>query len=71
MKTRKPDKITCSVRPYGPPAWQYKCHECGHEFEMPAPKGPTEERSHTCPECHSKNIERLNIVKSEACPPGG
>ena len=25
----------------------------------------------TCPECRSSDIERVNVVKSEACPPGG
>jgi hypothetical protein len=38
---------------------------------MLAPKGPSDERSRACPECNSKNIERVDIVKSEACPPGG
>ncbi len=61
----------CAACPIGPPAWQYKCQECGHEFEMPAPKGPKEERGRICPECKSKNIEVLNVGKAEACPPGG
>ncbi|HUT67026.1 MAG TPA: zinc ribbon domain-containing protein [Dehalococcoidales bacterium] len=67
----KPDINSCSACPYGPPAWRYKCRECGHKFEMPAPKGPSEEKSRACPECQSKDIARVNIVKSEACPPGG
>jgi len=71
INTPKPDGTSCFACPYGPPAWQYKCHECGHKFEMPAPKGPTDAKSRTCPECKSKDIERVNIVKSEACPPGG
>jgi len=56
---------------YGPPDWQYKCLDCGEIFEMPAPKGPSEEKSRRCPVCQSQNIERINAVKSEACPPGG
>jgi DNA-directed RNA polymerase subunit RPC12/RpoP len=57
--------------PFGPPDWRYKCGECGHEFEMPAPKGPADEKGRACPVCHSHNIARINVVKSEACPPGG
>jgi DNA-directed RNA polymerase subunit RPC12/RpoP len=71
MKTQKADVKSCPACPYGPPAWQYECQECGHKFQMPAPKGPTEAKSRACPECKSKNIKRLDIVKSEACPPGG
>jgi DNA-directed RNA polymerase subunit RPC12/RpoP len=62
---------SCSTGLISPPAWQYKCHECGYEFQMPVPRGPTEERSRTCPKCHSRNIERLYTYESEACPPGG
>ena len=69
--THKPEAAECAACPYGPPAWQYECNACGHKFEMPAPKGPTEEKSRTCPECKSKDIKRLGIVMSEACPPGG
>jgi DNA-directed RNA polymerase subunit RPC12/RpoP len=70
-KKKKPGITTCAVCQFGPPAWQYKCPECGHKFQMPAPKGPSEEKKRTCPKCHSQNIKRVNIVKSEACPPGG
>jgi DNA-directed RNA polymerase subunit RPC12/RpoP len=61
----------CAACPLGPPAWRYKCGACGNEFEMPAPKGPSEEKGRVCPECKSPNIVRVDIVKSEACPPGG
>jgi DNA-directed RNA polymerase subunit RPC12/RpoP len=57
--------------PLGPPVWHYKCLECGHEFEMPVPKGPSEEKGRLCPGCKSPNIARIDTVKSEACPPGG
>jgi len=57
--------------PIGPPVWQYRCRDCGHEFTMPVPKGPTEEKGRTCPECGSGNIEVVNVKASEACPPGG
>ena len=55
----------------GPPAWQYKCQDCGYEFQMPVPRGPTEAGNQTCPECHGRNIERVNICDGEVCPPGG
>ncbi|MGD0796063.1 MAG: hypothetical protein ABR958_10895 [Dehalococcoidales bacterium] len=61
----------CAACPLGPPAWRYKCGACAREFEMPAPRGPTDEKERTCPVCRSKNIKRIEIVKSEACPPGG
>jgi DNA-directed RNA polymerase subunit RPC12/RpoP len=70
-KITGPDVNTCSACPLGPPAWHYKCRECEQEFEVPAPKGPSEERGHVCPRCKGKNIERVKTVKSEACPPGG
>ncbi len=57
--------------PIGPPPWHYKCNNCGHEFEMPVPSGPSEEKARTCPSCHSPSIERIKTVKWEACPPGG
>jgi rRNA maturation endonuclease Nob1 len=61
----------CSSCPLGPPAWRYRCRECRNVFEMPAPRGPSEEKGRTCPACKSHNIERTGLVKSEACPPGG
>jgi len=70
-ENKEPDINACSICAYGPPDWQYKCRDCGSEFEMPAPKGPTEEKRRTCPECNSNSIEVVNIKKAEACPPGG
>ena len=66
-----PDIKLCAKCSLGPPAWHYKCGDCEHEFEMPAPKGPAEERKRSCPECKSSNIKVTNIHKSEACAPGG
>jgi DNA-directed RNA polymerase subunit RPC12/RpoP len=57
--------------PIGPPAWHYQCNECGREFDMPVPSGPREEKERTCPGCGTKNIAVTNVVKAEACPPGG
>jgi DNA-directed RNA polymerase subunit RPC12/RpoP len=66
-----PDAKKCLSCSFGPPDWQYRCLDCEREFEMPAPKGPSEEKNRRCPACNSQNIERQNVVKSEACPPGG
>ena len=67
----EPNTEKCNACPLGPPDWQYRCRDCGAEFAMPAAKGPSEEKRRTCPKCNSNNIERSNIVKSEACAPGG
>jgi len=61
----------CAACPLGPPDWRYKCNTCATKFEMPAPSGPSDEKSRGCPACKSHNIERVSLVKSEACPPGG
>jgi DNA-directed RNA polymerase subunit RPC12/RpoP len=67
----KLDAKKCAACPLGPPDWVYKCGGCGAKFNLPAPKGPAEEKSRACPKCASKNIKRIDTVKSEACPPGG
>lgn len=67
-KTETGKYIDCS---YGPPIWQYKCLVCGNIFEMPAAKGPSEEKSRSCPGCRRNNIKRFNVVISGAFPPGG
>lgn len=68
---KKIDGKECTACVLGPPAWRYKCHDCERGFEMPAPKGPSEERKRVCPACKSKNIKVTSIHKSEACTPGG
>jgi DNA-directed RNA polymerase subunit RPC12/RpoP len=70
-KMDKPDKDKCEACSFGPPDWQYRCDDCGHEFRLPAPKGPADEKDRTCPKCQGRHITRLDVVKSEACPPGG
>ncbi|MDD5339539.1 MAG: hypothetical protein PHG35_09110 [Dehalococcoidales bacterium] len=67
----KPGPKKCAACKLGPPDWRYTCQECKNEFIMPAPMGPSEEEARVCPKCKSKNIKRTDIVKSEACPPGG
>ena len=68
---KKPDVEKCNACSYGPPDWQYKCLDCNKKFKMPAPKGPSDEKNRGCPDCKSHNIKRINVIKSEACPPGG
>jgi hypothetical protein len=57
--------------PLGAPAWLYKCSNCLHEFEMPCPKGPSDEKGRVCPGCRSPKITRISNFVSQACPPGG
>ncbi|MBN1692191.1 MAG: hypothetical protein JW845_01380 [Dehalococcoidales bacterium] len=57
--------------PLGPPDWRYRCKQCKHVFLMPAPKGPSEEKNRKCTKCGSAEIERIDLVTSEVCPPGG
>jgi DNA-directed RNA polymerase subunit RPC12/RpoP len=61
----------CAACPLGPPDWQYICRRCKAKFTMPVPKGPSDEKGRVCPKCKSADIKRVDIVKSEACPPGG
>jgi DNA-directed RNA polymerase subunit RPC12/RpoP len=61
----------CLACKLGPPDWIYSCGECGAKFNVPVPKGPSEEKEHACPKCRSKKIKRIDMVKSEACAPGG
>ena len=68
---KRPDIETCRSCKLGPPDWEYTCKNCLRDFTLPAAKGPSDEKGRTCPACGSTNIERLNIVPSEACPPGG
>jgi hypothetical protein len=38
---------------------------------MPSPRGPAEEQQYACPKCHSHNLKRPEVVKTEFCVPGG
>ena len=62
------DRESCHI---GPPDWQYQCGDCGHRFEVPAPRGPAEEKCRTCPECGSRNISRVNMCEANPATPGG
>ena len=39
------------------PILEYSCKACGHQFEFL--KLPTTANAPACPECHSKDLERL------------
>ena len=51
--------------------WEYLCHQCEAQFELPVPRGPKEEKERDCPRCGSRDIERLNVFDLSVCPPGG
>ena len=51
--------------------WEYLCHQCEAQFELPVPRGPKEERETKCPRCGSMDIERLDVFSISVCPPGG
>jgi rubredoxin len=70
-ETEKKSEEKRASCPIGPPDWRYKCRKCHHVFILPAAKGPSEEKNRTCPKCGATDIERTDLVKSEACPPGG
>ncbi len=40
------------------PIYEFKCKECGHEFELIMRASANKEEV-TCPKCHAKNPERL------------
>ncbi len=40
------------------PLYEYECRDCGHRFEAFVTKA----KDPTCPECHSKNLEKLLSV---------
>ncbi|MDP2916966.1 MAG: hypothetical protein Q8O16_03435 [Dehalococcoidia bacterium] len=40
-------------------------------FDMPVPRGPTEEKALRCPECDSPQIERVDLYSCAIAPPGG
>jgi len=51
--------------------WHYLCHQCKAHFDVPVPRGPTEERALRCLECGSKDIERVETYGCAIAPPGG
>ena len=42
--------------------WKYECQQCGHKFEMPIPKSPTENKDRKCPECGQGHLHLLTEI---------
>jgi len=51
--------------------WEYECKQCQATFEVDVPHGPKEESEITCPECESKDIERVNVCCLQIAFTGG
>lgn len=60
----------CSLEE-GPPAWEYTCHQCKTFFRLLVPHGPKEEEEAECPQCKSRDIERVNVYTPTYSTPGG
>ncbi len=43
----------------GEPLWQYECQQCQHQFKLPVPGSPSQERNIKCPACDGGHIHRL------------
>lgn len=41
------------------PMYDYRCEDCGNEFEIDEPMTTHEETKHECPECGSENLNRV------------
>jgi len=52
------------------PIYEFKCKECGHEFELIMRASANKEEV-TCPKCHAKNPERLMSAFSSGSSGGG
>ncbi|MBN1190367.1 MAG: hypothetical protein JXA46_11485 [Dehalococcoidales bacterium] len=42
--------------------WKYECKMCGHKFEMPVPKSPSENKSRRCPRCGGAHLHLITDV---------
>jgi putative FmdB family regulatory protein len=40
-------------------SWEYQCQECRHQFSLPVPASPSQEKDIKCPECNGGHIHRL------------
>lgn len=49
----------------GPVAWEYECQHCHHNFKLPVPDSPSEEKNIRCPACDGKHIHRLTAAGYE------
>jgi DNA-directed RNA polymerase subunit RPC12/RpoP len=68
--TRKQTSSDRPARPEGPPPLRYRCRACDAMFDLPAPKGPAEEKARVCPNCGSGDLG-IRPFRSRPCPPGG
>ena len=65
---------SCSIEPAGELnmlMWEYLCHNCRTQFELPVPRGPREENETACAACGSRDIQRIKNFEQNDCPPGG
>lgn len=65
---------SCSMEPPGELnmlMWEYLCHNCRTQFELPVPRGPREENETACTACGSRDIQRIKNFEQNDCPPGG
>jgi hypothetical protein len=51
--------------------WELACRQCKASFEVPVPRGPTEEKELKCPICGSESIERIEASNPSPPPCGG
>lgn len=52
------------------PIYEFKCKECGHEFEIIMRASASKEEV-TCPKCHAKNPDRLMSAFSSGSSSSG
>ena len=52
------------------PIYEFKCKECGHEFEV-IMRASANKEDVVCPKCHAKNQDRLMSAFSSGSSSGG
>ena len=51
------------------PTYDYKCEECGHEFEVV--QRMTDDKITTCPECNQESVKRIITTSAGGFRIGG
>jgi len=51
--------------------WEFDCNQCKGKFEVPVPRGPTEEKAIKCPHCGSQDIANCSLGGLEVPVCGG
>lgn len=46
------------------PIYDFKCNDCGHEFDILESVSEHDEHKEKCPKCKSENIERILVAVS-------